>query len=937
MLKATQQEMNVRKRDGRILSFDGKLITIAIQKAFCAERNLDQVSQLDPELLGEVDRISQIVMEEVKDQAMSDSGVTVEHIQDVVERQLMRAEYFSVARRYILYREEHNKMRQLRAEERMESGEPFPGMMVKRQGRLENLDFDRLRGQVSDACAGYAENCSSEELFEEVEKQFYNGITPKEIGRSMVLAARARIENDPDYDTVAGRLVLNIIYRESLGKSSTGGDLAELYRDNFAGFVSTGIDAGRISPELASFDLEQLAKHLDATRDELFPYLGLQTIYDRYLLHIDGRRFEAPQYFWMRVAMGLAMEEQDKNARAIEFYNILSTFRFTSATPTLFNSGTLHPQLSSCYLSTVPDDLDSIFKAIGDNAKLSKWAGGLGNDWTNIRATNSHIKGTNGQSQGVIPFLKVVSDTAVAVNQGGKRKGAVCSYLESWHLDIEEFLDLRKNTGDERRRTHDMHTANWIPDLFMKRVLEQEEWTLFSPDETPDLHDLFGRAFQERYEQYEADAAEGKIKLFRKVQAVDLWRKMLTRVFETGHPWITFKDPSNIRSPQDHAGVVHSSNLCTEILLNTSADEIAVCNLGSINMLNHVVDGELDLEKLEETVNTAVRMLDNVIDINFYPTPEAKNANHRHRPVGLGMMGFQDALSASGISYASEAAVEFADRSMEAISYFAISASSRLAAERGTYSSYEGSKWDRGLLPIDTVALLEEERGLPIDMDNSSTMDWSVVRELVAQHGMRNSNVMAIAPTATISTIIGVTQSIEPTYKHLFVKSNLSGEFVQINVRLVNELKERNLWNDQMLENLKYFDGALGEIPDLPDDIKGRYATAFEIDPSWIIRCASRRQKWIDMGQSLNLYLGQPSGRRLDEMYRMAWQSGLKTTYYLRSLGATQVEKSTVDINKYGVQPRWMKNASSSADIEVKRQPEVQQCSIDNPDCEACQ
>ena len=688
---------------------------------------------------------------------------------------------------------------------------------------------------------------------------------------------------------------------------------------------------------MATYDLDQLSAALVADRDSLFPYLGLQTIYDRYLLHIDGRRFEAPQYFWMRVSMGLAMREENKNARAIEFYNILSQFRFTSATPTLFNSGTLHPQLSSCYLSTVPDDLDAIFKAVADNAKLSKWAGGLGNDWTPIRATNAHISGTNGQSQGVIPFLKVVSDTAVAVNQGGKRKGAVCSYLETWHLDIEEFLDLRKNTGDERRRTHDMHTANWIPDLFMKRVTEKKDWTLFSPDETPDLHDLYGKAFEERYEQYEQLAADGKIKLHRTMPAVDLWRKMLTRVFETGHPWITFKDPSNIRSPQDHQGVVHSSNLCTEILLNTSADETAVCNLGSINMLNHITDGKLDHEKLEETINTAVRMLDNVIDINFYPTPEAKNANQRHRPVGLGMMGFQDALSACGISYASEEAVEFADRSMEAISWFAIMASSRLAEERGPYSSYEGSKWDRGLLPIDTVELLEQERGMAIDMDKSSTMDWDTVRQHVSQHGMRNSNVMAIAPTATISTIIGVTQSIEPTYKQLFVKSNLSGEFVQVNIDLVNELKERGLWCKDLREAIKYYDGALGEIPGLPDDIKGRYATAFEIDPQWIIRCASRRQKWLDMGQSLNLYLGQPSGKRLDEMYRSTWTAGLKTTYYLRSLGATQVEKSTVDLNKFGVQPRWMKNASSSSDIVVERQPEVQQCSVDNPDCEACQ
>jgi ribonucleoside-diphosphate reductase alpha chain len=936
MLKTTQ-EMNVRKRDGRVLTFEPALITKAIQKAFCAEHKFSEINQLDAEQLLVADSITELVVSEVKEEALTDKGVTVEHIQDVVERQLMKQEYFSVARRYILYRAEHSKIRQLRAEERMDSTDPFPGTMVNRGGQLENLDFARLRSQVDSACLGLDQSCSSGELLEEVEKQFFNGITPREIGRSMVLAARARIEKDPEYDTVAGRLVLNIIYRESLGKSAAGGDLKALYHEKFVEFIQTGIDAQRISPELATFDLTELADTIDSERDALFPYLGLQTIYDRYLLHIDGRRFEAPQYFWMRVAMGLAIQEENKTARAIEFYNILSTFRFTSATPTLFNSGTLHPQLSSCYLSTVTDNLDSIFKAIGDNAKLSKWAGGLGNDWTNIRATNSHIKGTNGQSQGVIPFLKVVSDTAVAVNQGGKRKGAVCSYLESWHLDVEEFLDLRKNTGDERRRTHDMHTANWIPDLFMKRVTEKKDWTLFSPDETPDLHDLYGKAFEERYEQYEEMAAEGKIKLTRTIPAVDLWRKMLTRVFETGHPWITFKDPSNIRSPQDHSGVVHSSNLCTEILLNTSADETAVCNLGSINMLNHITDGKLDLEKLEATVNTAVRMLDNVIDINFYPTDEAKNANHRHRPVGLGLMGFQDALSACGISYASEEAVEFADKSMEAISYYAISASSNLAEERGTYSSYEGSKWDRGLLPIDTVAILEEERGMPIDMDKSMSMDWDKVRERVSKHGIRNSNVMAIAPTATISTIVGVTQSIEPTYKHLFVKSNLSGEFVQINVKLVNELKERELWDGDMLEKIKYFDGALGEIPDLPEDIKGRYATAFEIDPSWIIRCASRRQKWLDMGQSLNLYLGQPSGRRLDEMYRMAWQAGLKTTYYLRSLGATQVEKSTVDINKFGVQPRWMKNASASADIAVERQPEVQQCSIDNPDCEACQ
>ena len=938
MLKATKQELNVKKRDGRVVSFDPQLIALAIQKAFCAEQGLNEAAELDAALLEQIDQITSEVVTTVREKAASDAGVSVEQVQDTVERQLMKAEHFSVARRYILYRAEQSKIRRLNAEERMESAEPFPQMMVKRAGQMENLDFARLREQLASACVGFEDTCDADSLFVEVEKQFYNGITPKEIGRSMVLAARAKIENDPSYDAVAGRLVLNIIYRESLGKSSSGSqDVADLYKDNFANYIQTGIEAKRISPDLAKFDLEKIADAIDAERDALFPYLGLQTIYDRYLLHIEGRRFEAPQYFWMRVSMGLSLLEENKTDRAIEFYNILSQFRFTSATPTLFNAGTLHPQLSSCYLSTIADDLDGIFKGIADNAKLSKWAGGLGNDWTNIRATNSHISGTNGQSQGVIPFLKVVSDTAVAVNQGGKRKGAVCSYLETWHLDIEEFLDLRKNTGDERRRTHDMHTANWIPDLFMKRVMEEKDWTLFSPDETPDLHDLYGKAFEERYVQYEQDAADGKMRLTRTIPAVELWRKMLTRVFETGHPWITFKDPSNIRSPQDHSGVVHSSNLCTEILLNTSADEIAVCNLGSINMLNHVTDGKLDLEKLEETINVAVRMLDNVIDINFYPTPEAKNANSRHRPVGMGLMGFQDALSACGIGYASEAAVQFADTSMEAISYFAISASSRLAAERGTYSTYKGSKWDRGLLPIDTVSMLEEERGVAVEMDKSSTMDWDKVRALVAEHGVRNSNIMAIAPTATISTIIGVTQSIEPTYSHLFVKSNLSGEFVQVNVRLIDELKALGLWDDDMLEKLKYFDGALGDIPGIPQDIKDRYATAFEIDPKWIIRCASRRQKWIDMGQSLNLYLGQPSGRKLDEMYKYAWQTGLKTTYYLRSLGATQVEKSTVDINKFGVQPRWMKNSSASGDIVVERQPEVQACSIDNPDCEACQ
>ena len=939
MLKVNQ-DIQVQKRDGRLVSFDNLLIQRAIQKAFCAERQLDGLEQLDGDTKDKIEVMVDNIVSQLNSLPEPDKGIEVENIQDMVERELMRFEFFSVARRYILYRAEHTRMRQLRADEHMESDEPFPSLMVKRDGKLENLDFDKLTKQIRTACIGLEDSVDADILINETKKQFFDGISPREIAKAMVASARSRIEVDPAYDIVASRLTLNIIYRESLDKSQSTGDLLTIYRSRFENFIDEGIEAKRLDPVLKSFDLDLIASALEPDRDANFPYLGLQTIYDRYLLHIDGRRIEAPQYFWMRVAMGLAVNEgEEKSERAIEFYNILSSFRFTSATPTLFNSGTLHPQLSSCYLSTVSDDLDHIFKVISDNAKLSKWAGGLGNDWTNIRATNAHIKGTNGKSQGVIPFLKVVSDTAVAVNQGGKRKGAVCSYLETWHYDVEEFLELRKNTGDDRRRTHDMHTANWIPDLFMKRVVNDEKWTLFSPDEVPDLHDLTGLAFEQRYEFYEQEAREGRLGLSKEVPAVDLWRKMLTRLFETGHPWITWKDPSNLRSPQDHAGVVHSSNLCTEILLNTSEKETAVCNLGSINLLRHCRDGKLDLEMLKETVDVAVRMLDNVIDINYYPTEEAKNSNQSHRPVGLGLMGFQDALAACGISYSSDAAVQFADESMEAISYFAIMASSQLAAERGKYGSYLGSKWDRGLLPIDTIDVLEHERGVQVEMDRSSTMDWDVVREQVAQHGMRNSNVMAIAPTATISTIIGVTQSIEPNYSHLFVKSNLSGEFTQVNINLVNELKKRGLWTDQLRDELKYQDGTLRDIESLPADIKERYQTSFEIDPKWLIECASRRQKWIDMGQSLNLYMGEPSGKKLDEMYKLAWRKGLKTTYYLRCLGATQVEKSTLDVNNQAtMQPKWMKNKSASNDIVVVRESKAPKaCSITDPDCEACQ
>jgi len=965
MIRA-RTEWVIRKRDGRSVPFDTGLIGIAIANAFRAELNLADQQPLDEETDTEVRTITEDVASELGDEAGAESGTDVERVQDMVEMQLMKRGHFRVARRYIVYRAERAKIRSLQPTDSLDSVDKTVAP-VTLHVRLEDdvrVEFDarRIRRRFEVAVGDLAE-CRVDDLLEEVMKSVYDDISVAEIYRAMILAARTRIEQDPAYDIVAARLLRMVIANESLGSApSNNGDFEVLYRNQFEHYVIDGIVADRLTPDLRQYDLTKIALALRPERDHLFKYPGMQAVYDRYLLHIDGRRIEMPQYFWMRVAMGLAINEPNREERAIQFYNILSSMRFTSATPTLFNSATNHPQLSSCYLSTVSDDLEHIFKCVSDNAKLSKWAGGLGNDWTSIRATNAHIKGTNGRSQGVIPFLKVVNDTAVAVNQGGKRKGAVCSYLESWHMDVEEFMELRKNTGDDRRRTHDMHTANWIPDVFMKRVQLNQDWTLFSPDEVPDLHDLYGKAFEDRYVEYERLAEAGRINMHRKVPAVELWRKMLTRLFETGHPWITFKDPSNIRSPQDHAGVVHSSNLCTEILLNTSQAETAVCNLGSINLPAHIVDGQLDLKMLEETVQTAMRMLDNVIDINFYPTDEAKASNRRHRPVGLGLMGFQDALAKMSYSYASEQAVEFADRSMEAISWFAIMASSELAAERGTYESYSGSKWDRGLLPIDTLDQLEAERGVPVEVDRSAVMDWDIVRKAVAKNGMRNSNCMAIAPTATISTIIGVSQSIEPIYKHLYVKSNLSGEFTHVNTSLVSELKERDLWDAEMLDALKYYDGTLSEIDRIPADIRARYLTSFEVDSKWLIECASRRQKWIDMGQSLNLYMCEPSGRKLHDMYFLAWTKGLKTTYYLRTLAATQIEKSTVDINKYGVQPRWMKNKSASSDIAVGREADemqrtdgpaesigqphaapatdmssVQACSLDDPDCEACQ
>jgi ribonucleoside-diphosphate reductase alpha chain len=926
------REFTVCKRDGRSESFNEERIRLAVESAFKADRDIPSDYPLSPEDQAAALSVTAAVVQRLFSRAIRGEELQIERIQDAVEEALMVQGHTQVARRYIIYREDRRKARALRGDRDLTGHVQAELHVTLRDGSREVLEPQRIRRTLIRACRGFEDRCDAREMADETMRNLYDGVRIDEIEKAMIFAAKSRIELDPAYGYVTARLLLETIYRETLPGFEHYHDITVAHASRFKAYLEEGIAAGRLTPDLFGYDLEKIASALKPERDLQFNYMGLQTIYDRYLIHIGGRRIESPQFFWMRVCLGLALNEgEQKNERAIEFYELLSSFLFTSSTPTLFNSGTLHPQLSSCYLTTVMDDLDHIFKCISDDAKLSKWAGGLGNDWTNVRATGSLIKGTNGESQGVIPFLKVANDTAVAVNQGGKRKGAMCAYLETWHLDIEDFLELRKNVGDERRRTHDMNTANWIPDLFMKRVKENAQWTLFSPSDVPDLHDLYGRAFEERYTEYEAMADRGELKLFKRVEATAIWRKILSMVFETGHPWITFKDPSNLRSPQDHTGVVHSSNLCTEILLNTSADETAVCNLGSIGLPLHVNENGLDLALLEKTVRTAMRMLDNVIDINYYPTPEAKNANLRHRPVGMGLMGFQDALYKLKVSYASQEAVEFADRSMEAISYFAILASTELAAERGAYESYKGSKWDRGLLPIDTIDLLEQERGQPVTMDRSSTLDWNVVRAAVRKHGMRNSNTMAIAPTATISNITGVSQSIEPTFKNLFAKGNLSGDFTVINSYLVEDLKALGLWDRKMMEELKYMDGSILGIDRIPENIREIYRTAFEVEPIWYIECASRRQKWIDMGQSLNLYIAAPSGRKLNDMYLHAWETGLKTTYYLRSVAANTIEKSTQQQRS-----NWVNQPKKEYTPE-----QVQACSIEamrnGGECEACQ
>jgi len=944
--KDSPRTLKVLRRDGvSFVRFNPMKIASALERGF--RDTLKMVGPTPSEVIEAVNLITNKVVEFAMDQAKKGSVLSIEMVQDAIERILMSEGYYQVAKDFILYRAERFVEREKHKEEetshieeetQIETEEDLYFTVVRKDGSHYKLGKSQLRKTITHACKEYGELVVAEDLVNQAITNFYDGIKEHEVDLANIMAARAKVEIEPTYTYVAANLLLDVLYRETIGVEAAHPNLNKLYKKYFKEYFRLAVSYDRLDPTLLSFDLDKLADALKPERDQTFGYLGLQTLYDRYFIHHEDRRLETPQILWMRVAMGLAINEgKDKEKRAIEFYDTLSRFLYVSATPTLFNSGTNHSQLSSCYLSTVMDDLSSIYKVISDDAQLSKWAGGLGNDWSNVRATGAMIKGTNGRSQGVIPFLKVANDTAVAVNQGGKRKGAMCAYLETWHLDIEDFLELRKNTGDERRRTHDMNTANWIPDLFMQRVERNEMWTLFSPNDVPDLHDLFGKAFEERYCEYEKQAERGEIKLFKKIEAVQLWRKMLGMLYETGHPWITFKDPSNIRSPQDHVGVVHSSNLCTEILLNTSVEETAVCNLGSVNLPAHIKDGELDRELLASTIRIAIRMLDNVIDINFYPIEEAKRANRRHRAIGLGLMGFQDALYKLNISYASHEAVLFADKSMEMISYYAILASSELAKERGTYSTYKGSKWERGILPIDSVRLLAQERGEEeCEMDHTASLDWSPVRESIKKHGMRNCNTMAIAPTATISNISGVTQSIEPMYKHLFVKSNLSGEFTILNPYLVEKLKELDLWDAEMIDDLKYFDGSILEIERIPDSVKKLFPTAFEVEPDWIIECGSRRQKWIDMGQSLNLYLAEPSGKKLHDMYIMAWKKCLKTTYYLRSLGATHVEKSTTDINKRGLQPRWMKSESASSRIVVDREvPKA--CSLDDDSCESCQ
>jgi ribonucleoside-diphosphate reductase alpha chain len=936
------------RRNGAVVGFEPNKIAVALMKAFLAVHGTQGAASAS--VRETVERLTESVVRALLRSRPGGGTFHIEDVQDHVELGLMRSGHHEVARAYVLYRER-------RTQERAKQGAPVltqvAELFVTDRGQRVPLDMRGLQALMESACAGLGVDVKADPIMAETRRNLYDGVPLDEVFKAAILASRTLIEKEPSYTRATARLLLHTIRREILGEEVSQAQMAERYAEYFGQYIKKGVKAELLDDKLLQFDLPRLGAAIQAERDQQFDYLGLQTLYDRYFLHIEEARIEMPQAFFMRVAMGLSLNEVDREARAIEFYNVMSSFDFMSSTPTLFNSGTRRSQLSSCYLTTVADDLDGIYEALKENALLSKFAGGLGNDWTRVRALGSYIKGTNGKSQGVVPFLKVVNDTAVAVNQGGKRKGAVCAYLESWHLDLEEFLELRKNTGDDRRRTHDMNTANWIPDLFMRRVVEGGQWTLFSPSTTPDLHDKFGKAFEAAYTAYEAKCDSGEIKLFKRLEAKDLWRKMLSMIFETGHPWITFKDACNVRSPQQHVGVVHSSNLCTEITLNTSDTEIAVCNLGSVNLVQHLKEEggvkSLDHAKLKQTTATAMRMLDNVIDINYYAVKKARDSNLRHRPVGLGIMGFQDCLYELRLPYASDAAVAFADSSMEAVCYHAYWASTMLAEERGRYSSYRGSLWDRGILPQDSLDLLREARGGHLEVDRSSTMDWTPLRQRIAQHGMRNSNCVAIAPTATISNIIGVDASIEPSFGNLSVKSNLSGEFTIINEYLVRDLKRLGLWDDVMVMDLKHFDGSLRPIDRVPEELKRLYGTAFEVDATWLVEAGARRQKWIDQAQSLNIYMAGASGRKLDETYKLAWLRGLKTTYYLRTTSATYTEKSTVaagNLNAVsmagasgGATAATTLSTTHATPAAVVSEPasDIKFCNIDDPDCEACQ
>ncbi|MES2886394.1 MAG: ribonucleoside-diphosphate reductase subunit alpha [Pseudomonadota bacterium] len=930
------QGYQIIRRNGAVVSFEPSKISIALMKAFLAVHGTQGAASAS--VRETVDGLTEAVVRALVRSRPGGGTFHIEDVQDQVELGLMRGGHHEVARAYVLYRER-------RTQERAKQGKPAkaaePSFTVLDRGQRMPLNLDRLQILIDSACANLGTDVRPDPILSETKRNLYDGVPLEEVHKAAILAARTLIEKDPGYSRATARLLLHTIRKEILGEEVLHSEMKTRYAEYFPGFIKKGVDAELLDERLMEFDLARLGAALKADRDLQFDYLGLQTLYDRYFLHISEERIELPQAFFMRVAMGLSLNELNREERAIEFYEVLSNFDFMCSTPSLFNSASRRSQLSSCYLTTISDDLEGIYEALKENALLSKFAGGLGNDWTNVRALGSYIKGTNGKSQGVVPFLKVVNDTAVAVNQGGKRKGAVCAYLESWHLDIEEFLELRKNTGDDRRRTHDMNTANWIPDLFMKRVMEGGDWTLFSPSTCPDLHDKFGQEFEKAYTAYEAKTQRGEIKLFKTLPARDLWRKMLSMLFETGHPWITFKDACNVRSPQQHVGVVHSSNLCTEITLNTSDAEIAVCNLGSVNLAHHLKDGQIDHEKLKRTVATGMRMLDNVIDINYYAVKKARDSNLRHRPVGLGIMGFQDALHELRVPYASQEAVDFADRSMEAVCYHAYWASTELSAERGRYSTFPGSLWDRGILPIDTLNLLAEQRGGFVEVDRSATLDWDTLRGRIQEHGMRNSNCVAIAPTATISNIVGVSASIEPSFGNLSVKSNLSGEFTMVNESLVRDLKRLGLWDDVMVMDLKHFDGSLQRIDRVPAELKLLYATAFEIETQWLVEAASRRQKWIDQGQSLNIYMAGASGKKLDETYKLAWLRGLKTTYYLRTVGATHAEKSTVTAGKMNAVSSGASAASTSAvaapAANVEAATDVKFCAIDDPGCESCQ